>query len=92
MVYQFKEGIYKNKPWMINLGPDYHHCKGCLRCVEICPTEALVAGIEKDHRPLKSVRNLMLLVDELDYEAQGASSWITSESNSGLTKVDGGIK
>jgi pyruvate ferredoxin oxidoreductase gamma subunit len=93
MVFQFKEGEYKNKRWMINLGPDYHHCKGCMRCVEICPTEALVAGVEKEHRGhLKSIRNLMLIEDNLEYEAQGASSWVTSESYTNVERVDGGIK
>jgi len=93
MVYQFKEGEYKGRTMMVNHGPDYHHCKGCLRCVEICPTEALVAGVEKEHRDTVEVtRNFALIVDELDYETQGASSWITSESFYELERVDGGNK
>lgn len=47
MVFTFKEGEYLGKRAMINQGPDYRYCKGCLRCVEICPTQALVAVEEK---------------------------------------------
>lgn len=46
MVFTFKEGEYNNRRAMINCGPDYRYCKGCLRCVEVCPTQALVAKRE----------------------------------------------
>lgn len=47
MVFSFREGEYLGKRAMINQGPDYQYCKGCLRCVEICPTQALVAVKEE---------------------------------------------
>jgi pyruvate ferredoxin oxidoreductase gamma subunit len=31
----------KGRPAMVMRGPDYRFCKGCLKCVEICPVEAL---------------------------------------------------
>lgn len=43
MVFTFREGEYNNRRAMINQGPDYRFCKGCLRCVEVCPTQALVS-------------------------------------------------
>ncbi len=30
------------------VGIDYDYCKGCLKCVEICPVSSLTAGLEKD--------------------------------------------
>jgi pyruvate ferredoxin oxidoreductase gamma subunit len=30
------------KPAVHLLGIDYRYCKGCLRCVDVCPTGALV--------------------------------------------------
>jgi pyruvate ferredoxin oxidoreductase delta subunit len=32
------------------IGIDYHHCKGCGICVEVCPTKpkSLVMVLEKD--------------------------------------------
>lgn len=81
MVYQFVPGEYKGKPSMINLGPDYHHCKGCLRCVEVCPTDALTAGIEREVDIWKiHVRNQELLVDKMEFEDVGPNSWMRSES------------
>ncbi len=29
-------------------GIDYHYCKGCLKCVQVCPTEALVEAREEE--------------------------------------------
>jgi len=81
MVYQFVPGEYKGKPSMINLGPDYHHCKGCLRCVEACPTDALTAGLEREVDIWKNhVRNQELLVDKMEFEDVGPNSWMRSES------------
>ncbi len=81
MVFQFVKGEYKGKESMVNLGPDYHHCKGCMRCVEVCPTKALVSAIERDADILKThVRNKDLIVDKLEFEKVGASSFVTSES------------
>ena len=42
MVFQFAPGTYRGKNCMVNRGLDYYHCKGCLRCVEVCPKEALI--------------------------------------------------
>lgn len=80
-VYQFAEGEIKGKKAMVNLGPDYHHCKGCLRCVEICPTAAIVAGLERENDITKThVRNRDLVVGRLEFESVGQSGWIESES------------
>ncbi len=92
MVFQFLQGEYRGRPTMMNRGLDYHHCKGCLRCVEVCPTGALVAGREQEH-PHKRwfVRNKDLIVDELDFEPAGADPWVTSESYLDEKRVDGGL-
>ena len=92
MVFQFLPGEYRGKPAMVNSGLDYHHCKGCLRCVDVCPTEALAAGREREH-PEKRwfLRNQDLIVDRLDYEDAGANSWVTSESYLDEKRVDGGL-
>ncbi len=81
MVYQFTMGEYKGKPSMVNLGPDYHHCKGCLRCVEVCPTDAITEGLEREHDIAKThVRNIDLIVDKMVFEDVGPNSWMESES------------
>ncbi len=81
MVYQFVEGEYRGKKAMVNAGPDYKHCKGCLRCVEICPTNALVEGLERDYDVSSMhVRNKDLIVEHMDFDEVGANSWVTSES------------
>lgn len=92
MVFQFTEGEYKGKSAMINSGLDYHHCKGCLRCVEVCPTEALVAGKESEH-PQKQwfVRNKDLIAENIDFEPAGADAYITSEAYLDEKRVDGGL-
>ena len=92
MVFQFVPGEYRSKPAMINRGLDYHHCKGCLRCVDVCPTEALVAAKEAEHKELKwHVRNKDLITDDIDFEPAGADPWITSESYLDEKRVDGGL-
>lgn len=92
MVFQFTPGEYKGKPAMMNRGLDYHHCKGCLRCVDVCPTGALVTGKEQEHPDKKwFVRNKDLIVDDIDFEAAGADPWITSESYLDEKRVDGGL-
>lgn len=92
MVFRFEEGEYKGKPALVNVGLDYHHCKGCLRCVAICPTGALVAGKEREH-PDKAyfVRNKDLIAENIDFEAAGANSWVTSEAYLDEKRVDGGL-
>lgn len=92
MVFQFARGEYKGKEAMVNMGLDYHHCKGCLRCVEVCPTKALVKGVEREHlNPEFAMRNLELLPEHLQYENVGANSYVTSESYLTEQRVDGGL-
>ena len=92
MVFQFLQGEYRGKPAMLNRGLDYHHCKGCLRCVDVCPTGALVAGREAEH-PQKRwfVRNKDLIIDQLDFETAGADPAITGEAYLDEKRVDGGL-
>lgn len=92
MVFQFAPGIYKDKKCMVNNGLDYYHCKGCLRCVEVCPTNALVTALEKDY-PKKPhfMPNQHLLPDSIQYQEVGANSWITSDSYLDEKRVDGGV-
>lgn len=92
MVFQFKKGIYKDKPAMVNTGLDYRHCKGCLRCVAVCPTAALVKALEADY-PEKPwhVPNRDLIPDSIAYEKTGPSSYITSDSYMDEKRVDGGV-
>lgn len=92
MVFQFEKGEYKGKPAMVNRGLDYHHCKGCMRCVDVCPTNALVMGVEREHpQPEWFVRNKDLIVDKMEFEDAGPNSWITSESFLTEKRVDGGV-
>ncbi|MFH1032632.1 MAG: 2-oxoacid:acceptor oxidoreductase family protein [Chloroflexota bacterium] len=47
-VFVWEQGIDKTgKPAMVLKGPDYQYCKGCLKCVEICPVEALTMECER---------------------------------------------
>lgn len=92
MVFQFRPGEYKGRKMMVNAGLDYHHCKGCLRCVDVCPTNALVRGLEREHpEPKWFVRNKDLIVDHLEFEDVGANSWVTSEAYLDEKRVDGGL-
>lgn len=50
MVFRFESGIWKEQACMVNQGPVYQYCKGCLRCVNVCPTAALTAEEEKKAR------------------------------------------
>lgn len=91
MVFQFQKGEYKEKEMMVNTGLDYFHCKGCLRCVEICPTGALVRGLESDYdtKPwFVPNKDLVRLPDY--YEKSGADGYITSESYLTEERIDGG--
>lgn len=92
MVFQFARGEYKGKETMVNKGLDYHHCKGCMRCVDVCPTNALVMGVEREHpNPEHAMRNQELLPERMDYEDVGANSYVTSESYMTEERVDGGL-
>lgn len=48
MVFCFQKGVYQGKEMMVNQGLDYKHCKGCMRCVDVCPVHALVRGEESE--------------------------------------------
>lgn len=91
MVFQFSKGTYNGKEMMVNRGLDYYHCKGCLRCVEICPVNALVKGKESEH-PEKEffLPNQDLLRQPDYYEKAGADGYITSESFLTEKRTDGG--
>jgi len=92
MVFQFLPGEYKGKKTMLNRGLDYRHCKGCLRCVDVCPTEALVTAKEQEHPDKKwFVHNKDLIPENLDYEPTGADPWITGESYLDEKRVNGGL-
>ena len=92
MVFQFLPGTYRGRPSMLNSGLDYHHCKGCLRCVDVCPTGALVAGKEREHLDKQwFVRNKDLIAEHMDFEPAGADPWVTSESYLDEKRVDGGL-
>lgn len=91
-VFQFMPGIYKEKECMVNMGPDYAHCKGCLRCVEVCPTNALVTALEKDYPEKPYDRpNKNLLTTSFSYTEHGADASITGESYLTEKQVGGGI-
>lgn len=92
LVFQFLPGIYKEKEAMVNNGLDYAHCKGCLRCVDVCPTGALVSALERDYpeKPHEK-QNRDLLPEDIAYQESGANSWITSVSYLTEKRVDGGV-
>lgn len=81
MVFQFKRGEFNGKEIMVNQGLDYYHCKGCLRCVDVCPVNALVCGKEAEHPEKKYfIPNQELLRAPDYYEEAGPDGYITSES------------
>lgn len=91
MVFQFKKGKYKGKDMMINQGLDYYHCKGCLRCVDVCPVNALVRGKEDKHEKKEHfIPNQELLRLPKYYEKAGADGYITSESYLTEERMEGG--
>lgn len=91
MVFQFVKGEYKGKEMMVNQGLDYYHCKGCLRCVDICPVNALVRGVEAEH-PNKEyfMTNIELIRKPEYYEEAGPDGYITSESYLTEKRMEGG--
>lgn len=91
MVFQFEKGEYKGKEMMVNKGLDYYHCKGCLRCVDVCPVNALVRGVESEHPHKKYFMvNRELLRMPAYYEKSGADGYITSESYLTEKRMEGG--
>lgn len=91
MVFQFEKGKYKGREMMVNLGLDYYHCKGCLRCVDVCPVNALVRGVEAEH-PHKDyfIPNRELLRNPDYYEKAGPDGYITSEAYLTEKRMEGG--
>lgn len=91
MVFQFAKGVYKGKEMMVNQGLDYYHCKGCLRCVEVCPVNALVQGLEAEH-PDKDyfLPNQDIIRKPEYYIKAGADGYITSESYLTEKRMEGG--
>lgn len=57
----WEEGVDKRgREQMFLKGIEYNYCKGCLKCVEVCPTDALVQMVEEenyatDHRYEKPI-------------------------------------
>lgn len=91
MVFQFQKGMYRGREMMVNCGLDYYHCKGCLRCVAVCPTQALVKGLEAEH-PHKEwfLPNQEMIRKPDYYEKTGADGYITSESFLTEKRIEGG--
>ena len=91
MVFQFAKGEYKGREMMVNQGLDYYHCKGCLRCVDVCPVNALVRGVEAEHEKKEHfMPNQELLRLPKYYEKAGADGYITSESYLTEERMEGG--
>ena len=91
MVFQFQKGEYNGKEMMVNQGLDYYHCKGCLRCVDVCPVNALVRGVEAECPNMEyfmANKELLRLPDY--YEKTGADGYITSESYLTEKRMEGG--
>lgn len=91
MVFQFKKGEYKGKEMMVNQGLDYYHCKGCLRCVDVCPVNALVRGVEaqQDQKEYFYPNQELLRMPKY-YEEAGPDGYITSESYLTEKRMEGG--
>ena len=91
MVFQFSKGEYKGREMMVNRGLDYYHCKGCLRCVDVCPVNALVRGVEVEHgeKPFFMVNQELLRKPDY-YEDAAADGYITSESYLTVKRMEGG--
>lgn len=93
MVFQFMKGNYKGKERMMNRGLDYHYCKGCLRCVSVCPTNALTAGIEAEHPdPEWFVTDKDLILSDIHWTKKAADGWITGESFLTEQRENGGVR
>lgn len=81
MVFQFEEGEYQGKKMMVNRGLDYYHCKGCLRCVDVCPVNALVQGLEAEYPDKAYFLPNQEMIRRPDYYFKtGPDGYITSES------------
>lgn len=91
MVFQFQKGEFKGREMMLNKGLDYYHCKGCLRCVTVCPVQALVRGVEAEYPHKKYfMPNQELLRNPDNYEKAGYDGYITSEAFLTEQRIKGG--
>ena len=91
MVFQFAKGEYNGREMMVNKGLDYYHCKGCLRCVDVCPVNALVKGLEAEHPDKKYFLPNQDLLRKPDYYIEaGPDGYITSESYLTEKRMEGG--
>lgn len=91
MVFQFKEGDYNGRKMMINQGLDYKHCKGCLRCVDVCPVGALEKGVEARQKKVHDMPDQELIRKPDHYEKTGADAYVTGESFLSEKRVEGGV-
>lgn len=91
MVFQFEKGTYRGKEMMINKGLDYYHCKGCLRCVDVCPVNALRAGVEAEEQTKPYFLPNQELFPNLNaYAKAGPDGYITSEAFLTEKRMKGG--
>lgn len=91
MVFQFAEGEFKGKKMMVNRGLDYYHCKGCMRCVDVCPVNALVRGVEAEHADKQYFLPNQDMLRAPDYYVKtGPDGYITSESYLTEKRIEGG--
>lgn len=80
MVFQFELGEYKGLERMLNKGMDIAHCKGCMRCVQICPTKALIAVKENELDKRTIRKNRDCLIEDPILEYSGSNTWVSGES------------
>lgn len=91
MVFQFAEGEFKGRKMMVNRGLDYYHCKGCMRCVDVCPVNALVRGVEAEHADKQYFLPNQDMLRAPDYYVKtGPDGYITSESYLTEKRIEGG--
>lgn len=91
MVFQFSRGEYNGKEMMVNQGLDYYHCKGCMRCVDVCPVNALVRGLEADNPQKKYFMQNQDMLRVPDYYVEaGPDGYITSEAHFTEKRIKGG--
>lgn len=58
MVFKEEKDPKTSKDLMFMKGIDYQYCKGCLKCVEVCPTKALSEGKEAEFDVCKLTQKL----------------------------------
>lgn len=76
MAFKFEKREYNGKQCMVNMGIDYHYCKGCMRCIGVCKYDALIK-VKEDEANLDGIR---LIDKNIKYDKVGANSLVTCES------------